>query len=289
MKVLITGARGQVGRALAASVPDGCRLLATTRAELDITDASAVSDYVEAHRPELIVNAAAWTAVDAAESEPERARLVNEHGARNLSSAAASLKARMIQLSTDFVFGGQGAAPYAPDAAPAPLNVYGRTKLAGEAAVRGNLPDASIVLRTAWVYGPHGRNFLLTMLGLMRAGRPVRVVADQLGTPTSAASIARAVWAFAMRPELKGTYHWTDAGSASWYDFAAAIAEDASACGLLTGPVELAPISSREYAAAARRPASSVLDTRSTAEAIRLSPRSWRANLGDVLAEIARG
>ncbi|HUF71592.1 MAG TPA: dTDP-4-dehydrorhamnose reductase [Gammaproteobacteria bacterium] len=289
MRVLVAGAGGQVGRALMASVPQGCNLIAATRADLDITDPSAVAGFIEAHEPDVIVNAAAFTAVERAENEPERARLVNQSGAANLARAAAARKARMIQLSTDFVFDGSASAPYPPDAPPAPTSVYGRTKLAGEQAVRDLLPDASIVLRTAWVYAPHGRNFVLTMLKLMREPRPVRVVDDQVGTPTSAGSVARAVWAFAAEPALRGTYHWTDAGVASWHDFAAAIAEEAAACGLLTSPVDLKPVSSRNFPTAARRPAYSVLDTRSTAEALRMTPRHWRANLRDVLGEIALG
>ena len=289
MRVLVTGAGGQVGRALIASAPEGCQAIAATRSDLDITDRFAVARFCDAHRPDLIVNAAAFTAVDRAESEPELARLVNESGAAHLAQAAAARRARMIQLSTDFVFDGQASTPYSLDASPAPLGVYGRTKLAGELAVRRSLPVASIVLRTAWVYAPRGRNFVLTMLRRMREPGTVHVVDDQRGTPTSAASVASAVWALAGNPELAGIHHWTDAGVASWYEFAAAIADEAAACGLLAGPADLTPVASRDFPTAARRPAYSVLDTRPTADAIGMTPPHWRSSLRDVLGEIAVG
>jgi dTDP-4-dehydrorhamnose reductase len=289
VKVLVTGADGQVGRALTASVPQGWQAVAATRSDLDITDRSAVMAFCEAHRPDLIVNAAAYTAVDRAESEPDRARLVNEGGAAHLAEAAAATGARMIQLSTDFVFDGRASTPYPPDAPPSPIGVYGRTKLAGELAVRRRLPEASIVLRTAWIYAPSGRNFVLTMLRLMREPGSVRVVDDQHGTPTSAASVARAVWALADKPDLVGTHHWTDAGVANRYEFAAAIADQAVACGLLAGPVALYPVASRDFPTPARRPAYGVLDTRATAEAIGMTPPDWRSELRNVLGEIAVG
>lgn len=289
VKVLVTGARGQVGQAVIASAPAGAEPIAAARADLDIADRAAVARFLDAHRPDLIVNAAAYTRVDDAEREPGEAQRVNETGACCLAEAAAARGARVIQLSTDFVFDGQAATPYEPDAIPRPISVYGRTKLAGELAVAAALPGASIVLRTAWVYAPHGRNFVLTMLRLMHAGKHVRVVDDQFGTPTCAASVAQAVWAFAGRPELAGIFHWTDAGVASWYELAAAIADDARALGILAGPADLEAVGSEDYPTAARRPAYSVLDTRSTAEAIGMTPPHWRSSLRDVLGEIAVG
>lgn len=289
MKVVVTGADGQVGRALMASAPKGWQTFGATRADLDVTDSAAVTALLEARRPDLIVNAAAYTDVDRAESEPDLARLVNEDGAAHLAQAAAARGTRMIQLSTDFVFDGRASCPYPPDAAPAPIGVYGRTKLAGELAVRRWLPENSIVLRTAWVYAAQGRNFVLTMLRLMRERGSVRVVDDQYGTPTSAASVASAVWALAGRPELVGTHHWTAAGAASRYEFAAAIADQAAACGLLAGPIELHPVASREFPTPARRPGYSVLDTRATAAAIGMTPTEWQSELRHVLGEIAVG
>lgn len=289
MRVLLTGAGGQLGRTLVSTVPQNLELVAADRAELDIGNAAAVSAFVTRTGPDLIVNAAAYTAVDQAESEPETARRVNEHGARHLANAARQIGARLIDISTDFVFDGSSSTPYAPEATPAPLGAYGATKLAGESAVLETLPGHAVVLRTAWVYAPHGRNFMLTMLRLLRERGSVSVVADQIGTPTATASLADAIWALAERPDVAGIYHWTDAGVASWYDFAVAIAEEARTAGLLSGPLEVVPIATEDYPTAARRPRFSVLDTRSTIRTLGIVPRHWRANLRSVLGEVELG
>lgn len=287
MKVLITGAGGQIGSALAATAPSADQIAACTHGDLDISDADAVADAVAELGPDLIVNAAAFTAVDLAENEPEAARRINEIGAGHLAESAAARGARMIQLSTDFIFDGNASTPYAPDAEPNPLSVYGRTKLAGERAVLAALPGA-VLLRTAWVYAARGRNFVLTMLRLMREGQPVRVVADQIGTPTAAESVASAVWALAAADGTTGIFHWTDAGVASWYDLAVAVSEEASAMGILDRPVEVVPIATAEYPTPAQRPRFSVLDTRSTVAATGLAPRHWRVRLRQVLGDVER-
>lgn len=289
MRVLVTGAGGQVGRALMDSAPADVEARGVAHTELDISNAEAVSRFVAAQGPELLINAAAYTAVDKAESEADQARAVNEVGARNLAVAAVAAGARLIQISTDFVFDGTTTVPYATDRPPAPLGVYGVTKRAGERAVLEKLPDRAIVLRTAWVYAPRGRNFVLTMLRLMRKKGAVNVVSDQIGTPTSASSIARVIWALAPRTDLSGIYHWTDAGVASWYDFAVAISEEAATIGLLDEPAEVRPIATEDYPTPARRPIFSVLDTRATVDAIGIQPLHWRANLRRVLGEIQRG
>jgi dTDP-4-dehydrorhamnose reductase len=289
VKALITGAAGQLGRALLASAPAGADLIAATRSELDLTDPVAIESFVARTDPDLVINAAAFTAVDRAESEPALARRINAAAAGQLAAAAGSSGARMIQISTDFVFDGSSSSPYAPDAATHPLSVYGSTKLEGEQAVLSALPDSAIVLRTAWVYSATGSNFLLTMLRLMGEAKPVRVVADQVGTPTAAASLAEAIWALAARRELHGIYQWTDAGVASWYDFAVAIGEEGRAAGLLLEQAEVAPIPTSDYPTPARRPAYSVLDCRSTVAATGLRQRHWRERLRDVLEEIAGG
>src|SRR5579863_9278328 len=233
VRVLITGASGQVGGALLHSLPSGIEVHAPTREQLDIGDARAVHAAVTAFEPELIINAAAYTAVDRAESEPFVADAINAQAPQYLAEAAHTLEGcRLIQISTDYVFDGRGSVPYRPGDAPNPLSVYGRTKLAGEQAVLGVLGKRAVVLRTAWVYAPQGRNFLLTMLRLMRERGAVRVVADQKGSPT-----ARALWRLAELPLVDGILHWTDAGVASWYEFARAIADEALAAGLLPQPV----------------------------------------------------
>jgi len=287
MKALISGAGGQVGRILLKSVPAGWTAAGLTHAELDIGDAAAVMAAVRARRPDLIISAGAYTAVDKAESEPEAAERANAMGARHLAVAARETGARVLHISTDFVFDGSASRPYPPDAATDPQSVYGRTKRRGEEAVLQVLPDASVIVRTAWVYAAAGNNFVRTMLRLLGSKGHVRVISDQVGTPTSATSLVEALWAFASRPDLKGIYHWTDLGVASWYDFAVAIAEEAAALGLLPSSVRVDPIVTEEYPTPARRPAYSVLDKRSAIEALGIPVRHWRVNLREVLREIA--
>ena len=287
MKVLITGATGQVGRALVASAPHDVELVPCTHAELDVSESEAVASRIRVHAPEVVVNAAAYTAVDRAESEPELARRINSEGPRYLAVAARAAGARLIHLSTDFVFDGNSSVPYRPDSVTSPLSTYGLTKRDGEEGVASVLPRA-IILRTAWVYAAQGRNFVHTMLRLMRTNGSVRVVADQVGTPTTAQSVAQAIWKIIEAPQLAGVHHWTDAGVASWYDFAVAIAEEGAQLGLLPREVSVTPISSAEYPTPARRPHYSVLDRRSLV-ALAIPQLHWRARLREVLAEIARG
>lgn len=287
MKVLIAGANGQLGRALQAQAPGDVEIRAAGRAELDIGDAAAVSRYVAEFAPQIIINAAAYTAVDKAESDEPGAVRGNVDGPRNLAAAACALNgARLIHVSTDFVFDGRGSSPYKPQDATAPLGVYGRTKLAGEQAVAKELGDRALIVRTAWVYAAQGSNFMRTMLRLMKERGAVRVVADQVGTPTAAGSLADVLWRFAARPDLSGIYHWTDAGTASWYDFAVAIAEEAFACGLLQKEAQITPIATEEYPTPAKRPAYSVLDKRTTLTALNLTPVHWRQRLRSILAQI---
>jgi dTDP-4-dehydrorhamnose reductase len=287
MKALITGSRGQLAQALVAHVPAGIRVIELARADLDITDLAATRARIEELEPDLIINAAAYTNVDAAESDAATAHAVNAQGAGNLAQAAASSGARLLHISTDYVFPGNSCVPYAPDNPAGPLGEYGKSKLSGELAVRTLLPERSVILRTAWVYSERGRNFLQTMLRLMREKQQVRVVADQFGTPTSARSIAAVLWIMAARPHLSGTYHWTDAGTATWYDFAVAIAEEAANLGMLPAEVEVQAITTQDYPTPARRPRFSVLDCRSTVGATNSAQVHWRVNLRKVLAEMS--
>jgi dTDP-4-dehydrorhamnose reductase len=286
LKVLITGAQGQVGRCLLASVPSGVTAIGLSRAQLDVGDAEAVTQAVRTHAPAVIINAAAFTAVDRAETELEAARRVNGQGPRHLARAARACGARLLHISTDFVFDGRSSVPYAPNAPTAPLGAYGLTKLEGEQAVRELASGTSVVLRTAWVYAAHGANFLRTMLRVMAEKRAVRVVADQIGTPTAADSLAQVLWALAPRPEITGVQHFTDAGVASWYDFAVAIAEEASMRGLLAPGVRVSPIATVDYPTPARRPAYSVLDKRALLSALALEPDHWRVSLRRVLGAL---
>ena len=284
MKALITGAAGQVARAWAASAPAGWEVAPLARAELDIADAGAVGRAVRAHQPDLILNAAAYTAVDRAESEPDAAFRVNRDGARNLAQAAETVGARFVHLSTDFVFDGAQETPYRPDDATAPVNVYGASKLAGERAVREAAP-AALIVRSSWIYGPGGGNFLATMLRLMRSRGEVGVVADQIGAPTSVFTLAGGLWGL-IAAQAKGTWHYTNAGAASWYDFAQAIAEEALAAGLLTAAPRVRAITTADYPTPARRPAFSVLDCRAAYALIGQPAPPWREGLRAVLARM---
>ena len=286
MKVLVTGAGGQLGQALRRTVPAAISLAAFTRAELDLTDADAVCAAVVDFAPDWVVNAAAYTAVDRAEREPERAYAVNAAAVRHLAEAARDTGARLAQVSTDFVFPGDSAHPYRPDDAPAPLGVYGASKLAGERAAREALGTRALIVRTAWVYAPEGHNFVRTMLRLLRERDRLGVVADQVGSPTSAHGLAGALWAL-LGAGLGGTQHWTDAGVASWYDFAVAIQEEALALGLLERAVPIRPLTTAEYPTPARRPAYGVLDKTATWAALGYTAPHWRVALRQVLRELA--
>lgn len=283
MKVLIAGSAGQLGRALQASAPTGIEIVAPPESAFDILDEAQVTGLVQSVRPGLLINAAAYTAVDKAEGEQALAHAVNAEAAGRLARAAAGVGARFAHVSTDFIFDGQSPTPYTPEAAPAPLGAYGETKLRGEEAVRAAHPSALIV-RTAWVYAAEGNNFVKTMLRLMRERDEVRVVADQVGTPTHAASLARAIWALDAAG-VAGTFHWTDAGVASWYDFAVAIQEEAFAAGLLERIVPVVPIRTSDYPTPARRPAMSVLDKTAT-WAVTGPAAHWRVELRAVIARM---
>jgi dTDP-4-dehydrorhamnose reductase len=256
---LVTGAGGQLGQALLQYAPEGWKLRGCDRSQLDITNAAQVHQVVAEFAPTAIINAAAYTAVDKAESEPELARAINALGAENMARAAAEYGARIIQISTDFVFDGQRSTPYPPDAPTNPLNVYGQTKCEGEERVRAAAGELATILRTAWVYGPVGHNFMLTMLRLLQEREELRVVSDQVGTPTSTRSIAGAVYHLLAENSGAGsTLHWTDAGVASWYDFASVIRAQLIQQGS-ESVANIHPIPTSAYPTPAQRPSYSVL------------------------------
>jgi dTDP-4-dehydrorhamnose reductase len=281
VKALIVGGKGQLGRALVACVPQAVTLVSHDFDTLDITDADAVATMMVAEQPDLLLNAAAYTAVDKAEGDEAAARAVNATAVGILADAARASGTRFVHVSTDFVFDGLSGVPYPPDALTAPLSAYGRTKLEGERLAG---PDALIV-RTAWVYAPTGANFVRTMLRLMAERPEVRVVADQIGSPTYAPGLAAALWALAGQGAT-GLFHYTDSGAASWYDFAVAIQEEALAIGLLDRAVPVIPIASADYPTPARRPHFSVLDKSATIIALGAPMAHWRTNLRNMLQEI---
>lgn len=291
MRIAVTGKYGQLAAALAErGAALGASILLAGRPKLDLERPESVFPALAALAPDVIVNAAAYTAVDQAESEPQRARAINAQGAGAVAEAAARLGVPLVHISTDYVFDGALPRPYREDDPTHPLGVYGRTKHAGERAVLAAAPDCA-VLRTAWVYGPFGRNFARTMLRLAQSRDEIAVVADQIGSPTSALSLAGQIITVAGNlvgrrddPALRGVFHAVDAGEASWAEFAAAIFELAAADG---GPcARVRPIPASAYPTPARRPANSRLATDKLQKAHGVRAPHWRASLEDCLMRL---
>lgn len=284
-RVLLLGAAGQVGVACQRTRPSDVELHSYSHAELDISDLGQVRSVIDQVRPTVVINCAAFTAVDKAESESDDARRANVLGPANIAVALSPHGgARLIHISTDFVFDGRASVPYSPDSPTGPLGVYGATKLEGEHAVIDTLGDRVTIVRSAWLYSATGNNFLRTMLRLMARG-PVRVVTDQVGTPTSAKSLAEVLWRIST-VDVGGVFHWSDAGVASWYDFAVAIVEEAVEAGVLAELVDVTPIASYEYPTPAKRPHYSVLDKSATIRQFGVVPVHWRRRLREEIGEI---
>ena len=284
MRVLLVGSNGQLGRELQRCKPADMELLALDSSELDLREAEAVVARVNSFHPQVVINAAAYTAVDRAESEQETAFAVNGQGAGNLAQAARRVGAYLLQLSTDFVFDGAQSRPYLPTDRTNPLGVYGASKLAGEKLALAAYPDGVAIVRTAWLYSAFGNNFVTTMVRLMNERENIGVVADQVGTPTWGGGLAEALWQMC-RLQPKGINHWTDAGLASWYDFAVAIQEEGLACGLLAREISILPINAVAYPTPAKRPAYSVLDKTETWAVLGMTPPHWRVALRRMLLE----
>ncbi|TMH43884.1 MAG: dTDP-4-dehydrorhamnose reductase [Betaproteobacteria bacterium] len=272
MRVLLAGRNGQVGWELARLLPPA-ELIATGRAELDLADQAAIRRVVREAKPQLIVNAAAYTAVDKAEAQPDLAMRINGIAPGVLAEEAKRLGALLVHYSTDYVFDGTKSTAYTEDDAPNPHSVYGRSKLAGERAVQAS-GCRHLILRTSWVYGPRGKNFFLTIAAKARAGERLRVVDDQRGVPTTSAFLAERTLALIAR-DASGLLHLVPAGETTWYGFAREIVQ------LIGARSEVQPIKTGEFPAAARRPANSVLDNRRAA-AILGEPPHWRELLDDV-------
>ena len=286
-RAVIFGGNGRLGRELQTSLPAGWACEAPARAQLDIADADSnmLTSELRRLRPEVVINAAAYTAVDLAESEPEQAHLANAVAPAKMASVCADLNIRLIHISTDFVFDGTAAQPYLPEHECNPIGVYGASKLAGESGVMAAYPGA-IIIRTSWLYSRFGGNFVKTMLRLMAERESLAVVADQVGTPTWAAGLAQAVWSAAKHPGLHGIYHWSDHGECSWCDFAVAIRDEALDLGLLTRAVEIKPIPGTDYPTPAARPAYSVLDKNSSWRDLELPAVPWRQQLQRMLSDL---
>ena len=284
-KILVTGANGQLGKALAASVPDGYEALMADRQTLNISDAGSVNAWMNDNSPDGVINAAAYTAVDKAETEEKSARLANTDGPKNLAVAAAERSIPLVHVSTDFVFNGHAGAPYRTGDSSDPLSVYGVTKRDGEQEVLSAHADKAAIVRTAWVYDAGGSNFVMTMLRLMQEKDSLGVVADQIGSPTYVHGLADACWSL-LNKELAGVYHWTDAGVASWYDFAVAIQEEGVASGILSKSIPIKPLTTADFPTPAVRPSNSVLDKTDTWQALGMTAPHWRDNLRKALASL---
>jgi len=292
IKILLTGKDGQLGKALADKIPANFNIIALGRQQLDLSNEEACRQAVMEHRPDWVLNAGAYTAVDKAESEPELAMAVNAGAPRAFSQALSEIGGRLLQVSTDFVFNGSQGHPYHCDQPVDPINVYGATKAEGERLVQETLATTKYcILRTSWVYGPVGNNFCVTMLRLHRQksaqNETLRVVADQIGCPTSTLNLAKACWSV-INHEASGIHHFCDAGAASWYDFAIAIGDAGAAAGIINQSAKVVPITTSEYPTPAKRPGYSLLDCTTTKKALELDTNQWRKELSVVMEKISK-
>jgi dTDP-4-dehydrorhamnose reductase len=274
MKVLLFGASGQLGRELTLALQDDAHveLLAADRAQADFADLQALRQAVEESRAEVVINAAAYTAVDQAESEAEAALTINGAAPAAIAEACRQSDTRLIHYSTDYVFDGAKRAPYVETDAVAPLNVYGKTKFKGDQGVISS-GARHVIVRVGWVYSPFGRNFFLNVLRRARAGTALRIVDDQIGIPTSADAIAAVTAQILHRPDLEGLYHYAPAGQCSWYEFARQIVARAEINAQIT------PIATSEYPTPAKRPVNSVMSSAKLRSALPIADESWEEQL----------
>ena len=293
MRIVVTGTKGQLAQSLLASATADISLIAVGRLSLDFERLQSIAPALAAADPDVIVNAAAYTAVDQAETEEARAFRINATAAGAVAAAAKKLGVPVIHLSTDYVFDGTASTPYRETDATSPINAYGRSKLAGESNVATAHPD-HVILRTSWVYSPFGQNFVKTMLRLGETRDTISVVADQHGSPTSAQDIARAIVAIAKRlnespgdASLRGLFHMTGSGETTWAQFAQAILDDAATHG--RNRVNVVPIAAAEYPTAAARPQNSRLNCDKLAQIYGLRLPDWRASTRACVAQLLDG
>jgi dTDP-4-dehydrorhamnose reductase len=280
MKVLVTGIDGQVGRALLGSAPESTHVVGLNRSDCDLSDESSIRGAIKKHLPDVVINAAAYTAVDRAESEEALATCINATAVGVLANELQRYGGQLIHISTDFVFDGSSTHAYRPDDRTCPLSAYGRSKAAGEVAAGPN----ALIVRTSWVYAAGASNFVNTMLDLMRKREEIRVVVDQIGCPTWASGLAQTLWKFT-DTNRSGIFHHSDAGVASWYDFAVAVQEEALLIGLLSRKIPVVPISTEQYPTPAKRPALSLLNDGLTRDLLGDVSAHWRENLRIMLKQ----
>ena len=299
--ILVFGANGQLGRSLKDTAPADLGITFVDRSLCDLSQRGDVKQCLEAHQPQIIINAAAYTAVDRAEEERELAHQINataveemakwisDQSASQSEDPSASSQPQLIHISTDFVFNGTSTTPYKPGDPTSPLGEYGQSKLAGEVAVLEAAPESAMIIRTAWVYSEHGNNFVKTMLRLMGEKDELGVVSDQRGSPTYARGLAEVIWRIVAEELFEpGIYHWTDAGDITWHEFAAAIQEAGLEADLLKRPIPVNPITTADYPTPAERPAYSVLANSKLAARLGIDPTPWQENLQQMLSYLQR-
>lgn len=289
--LLLTGASGQLGKTFQLLFPntdlaDRFEIHSVSRQALDVADFDAVAALFDKLKPSVVVNCAAYTTVDKAESDKENAFLVNETGPQNLARCCKSVEARLLHVSTDFVFSGDFNSPIEPGQETHPAGVYGASKRAGEIAIEQALEAGAAIFRTSWLYSPFNANFVRTMLRLMAEKDSLGVVADQRGAPTSTFSLCAALFKAIDKKELSGIYHWSDAADISWYDFAVAIQKIAVAKGILASQIPINPIATSDYPTPAKRPSYSVLDCSSAVSDLGLDQFQWQDQLDAVIQKI---
>lgn len=293
MIILVIGSEGQLGRDLVPRLKDaGYTVCGYDVKDVDITDTAKTIEAAAKVKPSIIINCAAYTQVDKAESEQGAAYAVNRDGAANVAQAAAKIGAKLIHISTDFVFDGLKSTPYTEEDAVNPISVYGASKLAGDKAVADHLPE-HIIVRTAWLYGAKGNNFVKTIIRLAAERDSLNIVFDQVGTPTWTADLSDGLIVMVKALEAGktpyGTYHYTNEGVASWYDFAVEIVEEAKAMGLKVACKRLEPILTSGYPTPAKRPPFSVLDKAKFKKTFGAAIPHWRVSLKKMMAELDGG
>ncbi len=285
MKVLVFGSSGQLGWELRRTRPDPITLATCDSPKVDFLSTDSISRCISSTRPDCIINAAAYTAVEKAEQEEDLAYRINHDAVFEIAEICRQNKISLVHISTDYIFSGQNHKPYQPDDIPGPESVYGKSKLKGEQAVREIMGDQALIIRTAWLYSSHGNNFVKTMLRFMKEKQSLNVIDEQIGTPTWGFGLALAIWT-ALEKSIKGTFHWADAGVASWYDFATAIQEEGLKAGLLDKSIPILPVPSHRFPTQAKRPIYSVLDKTSFWQALKIKPVHWRVQLRSMLKEV---
>jgi dTDP-4-dehydrorhamnose reductase len=285
LRAVVLGATGQLGRAVLAATPAGTAVVPYDRATADVADAEAIARVLREAEATVVLNCAAYTGVDDAERDFSVAELVNADGPEHVGRAAKAVGARVVHVSTDYVFSGRTGVPYAPADATDPLGVYGRTKRDGERRLLASCPD-TVVVRTAWVHAGHGRNFVCTAVRLLRERGVMEVVDDQIGTPTRAAHLARALWLAAAQPALRGLLHFTDAGVASWYDVADCVRETLVAAGAIADSARVVPVPTSRVPRPAPRPHCGVLDKHASWAHLGWIPPHWRVGVAASTREL---